>query len=315
MFPEAAEHITLWLAHRVQKPGEKINHALVFGGDQGIGKDTILQPVKQAVGPWNFHEVDPQQAMGRFNGYLKAVLLRISEARDLGEINRYAFYDHLKSIIAAPPDTLRIDEKNIREYAILNLVAVVITTNYKGGIYLPPDDRRHYVAWSPLLKGHFPTAYFNRFYKWLADGGNAMVADHLATLDISAFDPKAPPPQTEAFWQMVNANRAPETAPLADALDALGNPDAVTLDDIKRVVDGELREWLESKKNSKAVSYRLGDCEYDPVRNPDAGDGYWSISGKRRTIYVRRGLAPDQQLKAAQKRAGMARATASRWSR
>ena len=138
MFPEAEEHIKLWLAHRVQKPGEKINHALVFGGEQGIGKDTILEPVKQAVGPWNFSEVDPQQAMGRFNGYLKAVLLRISEARDLGEINRYAFYDHLKSIIAAPPDTLRIDEKNIREYAILNLVGVVITTNYKGGIYLPP---------------------------------------------------------------------------------------------------------------------------------------------------------------------------------
>ena len=32
-------------AHRVQRPWEKINHALVLGGLQGIGKDTILEPV------------------------------------------------------------------------------------------------------------------------------------------------------------------------------------------------------------------------------------------------------------------------------
>jgi hypothetical protein len=303
VFPEAAEHITLYLAHRVQKPGEKINHALVLGGAPGIGKDTILEPVKQAVGPWNFSEIDPQRAMGRFNGYLKAVLLRINEAHDLGEINRYAFYDHLKAIIAAPPDTLRIDEKNIREYAILNLVAVIITTNYRGGIYLPSDDRRHFVAWSPLLKEHFPPAYFNRFYKWLADGGNAMVADHLATLDISAFDPKAPPPQTEAFWQMVYANRAPETAPLADALDALGNPDAVTLDDIRRQAASDIRDWLDDKKNARIIPHRLGECDYESVRNPAAKDGLWTIAGRRQVVYARRGLTLAQQLQEAQKRA------------
>ena len=44
------------------------------------------------------------------------MILRINEARDLGEINRYAFYEHMKPIIAAPPEVLRCDEKNIREY-------------------------------------------------------------------------------------------------------------------------------------------------------------------------------------------------------
>src|SRR4029077_15503342 len=91
---------------------EKINHALVLGGAQGIGKDTALEPVKRAIGPWNFAEVSPQHMLGRFNGYLKSVILRVSEARDLGEFDRFKFYDHLKSYIAAPPDVLRIDEKN-----------------------------------------------------------------------------------------------------------------------------------------------------------------------------------------------------------
>jgi len=38
----------------------------------------------------------------------------ISEARDFGEISRYSFYDHLKSLCAAPPEHLRIDEKSGR---------------------------------------------------------------------------------------------------------------------------------------------------------------------------------------------------------
>ena len=40
VYPDDADHIITWLAHRVQRPQEKINHALVLGGAQGIGKDT-----------------------------------------------------------------------------------------------------------------------------------------------------------------------------------------------------------------------------------------------------------------------------------
>jgi hypothetical protein len=69
VYGDEADHIDKWLVHRVQRPQEKINHALVLGGKLGIGKDSILEPVKEAVGPWNFVEVKPQQAMGRFNAF------------------------------------------------------------------------------------------------------------------------------------------------------------------------------------------------------------------------------------------------------
>jgi hypothetical protein len=117
------DHIVKYLAHRVQRPQEKINHAFVFGGAQGIGKDTLLEPVKYAVGPWNFAEVSPQQMLGRFNGFLKSVILRVNEARDLGETNRFSFYDPMKAYTAAPPDVLRVDEKNLLSTAAL--IAVV----------------------------------------------------------------------------------------------------------------------------------------------------------------------------------------------
>jgi hypothetical protein len=128
VFGEEATHIVRYLAHRVQRPQEKINHALVLGGQQGIGKDTLLEPVKYAVGPWNFHEVSPQHLLGRFNGFLRAVILRVNEARDLGDIDRFQFYDHMKAYTAAPPDVLRVDEKHLREYSILNCCGVIITS-------------------------------------------------------------------------------------------------------------------------------------------------------------------------------------------
>jgi hypothetical protein len=89
-----ATHILRWLAHRVQLPGQKINHALVLGGAQGIGKDTLLEPVKHAVGPWNFQEVSPVHLLGRFNGFVKSVILRVSEARDRGEIKIFILRSH-----------------------------------------------------------------------------------------------------------------------------------------------------------------------------------------------------------------------------
>ena len=67
-----ARHIIYWCAHRVQFPETKINHALVLGSnEQGIGKDTILEPIKRAVGPWNCSEVSPKSVTARFNGFFK----------------------------------------------------------------------------------------------------------------------------------------------------------------------------------------------------------------------------------------------------
>jgi hypothetical protein len=58
---------------------------------------------------------------------------------------------------------LRVDEKNLREYSILNCCGVIVTTNHKSdGIHLPADDRRHYVAWSDLTKADFADDYWSR---------------------------------------------------------------------------------------------------------------------------------------------------------
>jgi hypothetical protein len=287
IYPENADHIVKWLAQRVQRPADKTNHALVLGGLQGIGKDTLLEPVKYAVGPWNFQEVSPVQLLGRFNGFVKSVILRISEARDLGDVDRFAFYDHTKVYTAAPPDVLRCDEKNLREHAVMNVCGVIITTNYKGdGIYLPADDRRHYVAWSTLTKEAFADDYWRELYGWYAEGGLANVAAYLAKLDLTGFDPKAPPPKTAAFWDIVDANRSPEDAELADVLDVIDNPPALTLAWLAQYADDTFREWLLDRRNRRQIPHRLEAVGYVPVRNETATDGLWKIGAKRQAIYA-----------------------------
>ena len=191
MFGKAdAKHIVKWLAHRVQKPQDKINHALVLGGEQGIGKDTILEPVKRAIGPWNFSEASPQQILGRFNGFLKSVILRVSEARDLGDVNRFQFYEHMKAYTASPPDVLRVDEKNLREHSVLNCTGVIFTTNRKDSLYLPADDRRTYVAWSDLTKESFTEEYWADLWRWYDGGGDRHVAAYLAAAGHHGVQPQ-----------------------------------------------------------------------------------------------------------------------------
>jgi hypothetical protein len=300
VFGHDADHIVKWLAHRVQRPGEKINHGLVLGGKQGIGKDTLLEPVKHAVGLWNFSEVSPQQILGRFNGFLRSVILRVSEARDLGEFDRFAFYDHMKAFMAAPPDVLRVDEKFLREYSILNVTAVIITTNHKiDGIYLPSDDRRHFVAWSALCKEDFSADYWKNLWAWYHRGGIRDVAAYLADLDISTFDPKAPPPKTRAFWDIADANRAPEDAELADVLERLGSPAAITLSQITAEATGAIEEWLLDRKNRRTIPHRLENCGYEPVRNDAAQDGYWVIGGHRQAVYGKATLSIRDRIAAA----------------
>jgi hypothetical protein len=314
VFPDQDERIVLWLAHRVQRPWEKINHALVLGGKPGIGKDTILEPIKQAIGPWNFADVTPKQVLGRFNGHLKSVIMRVSEARDLGEFDRFAFYDHMKAIIAAPPDVLRIDEKNLREYYVPNLCGVVITTNHKtDGIFLSAGDRRHLVAWSNLTQEDFDSDFWRKQYRWYASGGNEAIAEYLTSRDLSGFDPKAPPPKTAAFWEIVNANRAPEDAELADVLDALGKPhpddhnkvirpDVVTLDEVASkasALQPAFAEWLRDRKNARRIPHRFEDCHYVVVRNPHDSEGRWKIAGRRHTIYGKDSLTENERVAAA----------------
>jgi hypothetical protein len=182
---------------------------------------------------------------------------------------------------------------------------VVLTTNHPtDSLFLPNDDRRFYVAWSNAEQTDFVANYWRRLWGWYNAGGIRHVAAYLAELDLSAFDPKAPPPKTPAFWTMVTTGQAPEDAEIADVLDELGNPNAVTLADLRAKAAPGLIEWLDDRRNRRIVPHRMSTCGYAPVRNLNTKDGLWRISGMRQVIYVKSSLPTADRLTAAMQREG-----------
>ncbi len=114
------------------------------------------------------------------------------------------------------------------------------------------------------------------------------------------FNPKAPPPKTAAFWDIVNASRAPEDAELGDALDHLKNPPAVTLISVinaaASILNHDFADWLRDRRNRRIIPHRFEACGYVPVRNPDRDTGLWVIDGRRQVVYAKAELAPGDQI-------------------
>jgi hypothetical protein len=300
IYPTDADYILQWFAYRIQNPGVKINHALVLGSIQGTGKDWILKPLRYALGPANVATIKPTELFSQFNDWVESTLLIINEARDMGDENRYSFYEATKPLIAGPPDTLRCNLKGQTPYSVPNVMAVVITTNNKlSGLYLPADDRRHYVTWSPAERPS--TDYFDHLWDWMDNrGGKEAVVGYLQRLDVSGFGAQADPPKTEAWHQVVAASINPDELSLSDAIEGL---QIATVKEI--IATLQLKGYTELafslQKSPRKIPHILETAGFEVLPNPHSkGDGRWRLTdGRRETIYVDRKLPLSQRLELA----------------
>jgi hypothetical protein len=155
------------------------------------------------------------------------------------------------------------------------------------------------VAWSDLTKEDFDEHDWNRIWGWYERGGYGHVAAYLRELDISEFNPKAPPPKTPAWHDMVTSSRSPEDAEMADALDAFGNPPVTTINEIKEAAATagmtDFVDYLADRKNSRKIPFRFTSCDYKQIRNTDSKDGLWVINGKRQVVYGKKGMTEREQ--------------------
>ena len=141
-------------------------------------------------------------------------------------------------------------------------------------------------------------------WDFYANGGFDHVASYLTERDISGFDAKAPPPRTEAFWDIVHVGEAPEDAELLDLLESLPHregekgPRAITPKRLIAAATGNLAEWM--LQNRRALPHRLGRCGYSLVRNPAAMDGYWVINKARQPIYALNSLSMSERVQEAE---------------
>ena len=78
-------------------------------------------------------------------------------------------------------------------------------------------------------------------------------------------------------------------------------PEAITIDMIAKVVEGETATWISDRKNRRIIPHRLERCGFEPVRNDTAQDGLWKIAGRRQAVYAHNSLSTQERIKAARK--------------
>jgi hypothetical protein len=198
-------HLLDALAHKVQFPRIKINHALLIAGNHGSGKDTLMAPFFWSIGGGakiNCSFVKSEELSSQWGYTLECEVMEIGELRHSDAKDRRATENVMKPVIAAPPELLPVNRKGLHPYMSLNRILVVAFSNERAAISIPSEDRRWFCIWSEA--GKMPEADAVSIWTWYKhQGGYEAVSAYLHTRDVSAFNPAAPPPMTEAKMIMV----------------------------------------------------------------------------------------------------------------
>lgn len=217
LFPDPVErrYVEQWLAHKLKHPGVKMNTALVvWSAKQGVGKNILFETVGAIIGPKHACVIEQKELGGNFNSWAKNRLFVIGDEVLSSGDRRDA--DRFKGLITGT--MLRINEKNQPEYDIANHTSFVFLSNHDDAVHLEDGNRRYFVA---EIKGK-PLApkFYADYAAWRDNGGLAALHYYLINdVDLTGFDPKAPPPATEAKRTMVAAGRSGLEQWMADVLE------------------------------------------------------------------------------------------------
>lgn len=222
MLPDATEreHVLNVMAYKLQHPNQKINHAVLHIGNPGSGKDTMWQPFLWGIGGEalaNVKIVRNEEITSQWGYALESEVMVFEELRQSEAKDRRALENHLKPIIAAPPEFLQVNRKGMHPYYALNRIFVLAFSNERVPLSLAGDDRRWFVTYSTAPK--MAEAEADAIWDWYKAGGVAVAAGWLYARDVSRFNPGAAPPLTEAKLIMIEQGRSTAESYLVEMIE------------------------------------------------------------------------------------------------
>jgi hypothetical protein len=212
-------HVLNVMAFKVQHPNVKINHAVLHGGDEGCGKDSLWAPFLWAIGGDHQHNrsiIENKGLESQWGYGLQAEVVILNELKEPEAKERRALANRLKPIIAAPPETLTINRKGLHPYEMINRLLVLAFTNDPIPISIPSQDRRWFCVWSSAPRMDPDDAA--ELWRWYKSGGFQKIAAWLWQRDVSAFNPAGAPPVTEWKINMVEHGMSMTESSLVDMM-------------------------------------------------------------------------------------------------
>ena len=262
LVPDKRERETLldWLAWQVQRPGHKCNwHPLIWGA-QGIGKDTLLQPLRWALGGNNCLDVPAQVFLGSFNSWVEGRSVCI--VQEVNTFERRELSDRVKNLLADPPSELLINRKFVAEYDVPNVCNFVMLSNHSDGFAIEAGDRRLFVLHCEASRVEMEPLTAACWH-WLAGGSSGVdgmraVCQWLMARDLAAFQPKASAPETDAKQAMREQTQGIAESLVQQAIDSEMGPFSCGKD---LATGQEVRAYIKAVNPSAAAkisAHRIG---------------------------------------------------------
>jgi hypothetical protein len=211
---------------------------------QGIGKDTMLEPLKACLGQGNYVVLQADAIAGRFNDWLENRLIVVNEMKSEARQARN-IYNICKTYWAAPPQWLSVDKKNRPLYEVWNGTGWVLTSNHLAPVALELGDRRISMVQSEA--GPLSSTEAALIWDWLDGGGRLLAARWIwargAGLSLDQrrrFKDRAP--DSQAKLDAARASMSNEQAWLAEQIDGKDWPDVwdvgSIMDEIQKQIIG-----------------------------------------------------------------------------
>lgn len=160
------QFFTKWLAHQFQYPGEKTGVCPIISGEQGTGKDTIVETIKPIMGIIKvFTSEQPEnQVWGRFNHMIgNCKLIHISE---IDGRQTHSYLNRIKGLLTNPKIVVKAEGE--KPYTITSYHNYIILTNCNCPVEIQKGNRRFILMrTSDDLKGN--QEWFNEYYAKIYD--------------------------------------------------------------------------------------------------------------------------------------------------
>jgi hypothetical protein len=296
--PVERDRFLRWCAFVAQYPQFKPNWHYLIMSIQGIGKDTMVAPLKLAVGDGNWLETLIYELANPHSTASEHKLLIVGETAQpkSGPMSAHDYGTRLKPLTAAPPAQLTINKKYLTPYEIPNRVALILFSNEENPLHLDRNQRRIHVVNRRAQKTE-DLNYYWALHEWLKQGGDILAAAYLLQYPLTDQDIKeftgGVAPETDDKVELENLNTHPQLAALEELIDDArkGMRDGVphtliaTADELCQMIKDKgllrpspqsIRTWLlDMEKQGKGVR-RLRIDPKEPHRCGVVGNGVYT---------------------------------------
>jgi len=287
LFPVARDReiILAYMAACVQHIGVKFQWAPLIQGTEGNGKTLISRVIEAALGERFCHFPAARSIAKDFNSWLSGKLFIGVEDIKVSE-EAMEVMEKLKPMITNTRQG--VEPKGVDQYTDDICANFILNSNHKDAIRKTANDRRFAIFFTAqqsaedLIRDGMQGDYFPSLYRWLREGGYAIVSQYLGEYPI----PDELNPAT-------HCHRAPETTSTGEAVGTgQGRAEQLVLEAIEEERRGFREGWINSLSLAELLKEARMDRAISPKKRAEflASLGYHTI-GRATTldaIYGRR---------------------------